>query len=91
MKGDHTDSGPSRPQFPDIQQRIGEDPARYLSSQTDMSPWPRLRAITSHEVASAWLAVARSVGASSKIQTFLQERKDELEQPPVAADGGDQQ
>ncbi|MDS0253236.1 hypothetical protein [Haloarcula argentinensis] len=56
-----------------------------------MSPWPRLRAISSHEVAAAWLAVARSVGASSKIQTFLEERKDELEQPPVAADGGDQQ
>lgn len=85
------DSGPSRPEFPDLQEKIGEDPARYLSDQTDMSPWPRLRGISSEEEAAAWLAVARSLESSSKIQTYLEQRKDQLSQPAVAADGGERE
>lgn len=72
MPSKHTSGTTSsdRPTFPALRERLGEDPARYLCA--DLSPWPMLRGMEERERAAAWLAVARNVGADSRVIDALE-------------------
>lgn len=84
MKGGNS---PSRPSYPDVAARIGEDPARYLSADMDVSP--RVRGIQDIGVANGWLAVARDLGVDADTIENLEQRRDYLVDQRVAADGGE--
>ena len=58
------------PEYPNLVERIGENPARFLCS--DMSPWPMVRGIEDFERASAYLAVARSEGVDERVVEALE-------------------
>jgi hypothetical protein len=62
------------PAYPTFEERLGENPARFLCS--DMSPWPILRGIETFERASAYLAVARAEGADERVVRALEHTKE---------------
>ena len=64
------------PEYPTFEERLGENPARFLCS--DMSPWPILRGIEDFERASAYLAVARSEGVDERVVTALEQLVERL-------------
>jgi hypothetical protein len=88
MKG-HRGSDPDYRTFPDVKERIGEDPARFLSPKTDRDPAPRIRGITDRETAAAWLAVCRQLGCSRRIERALEERVDALTPEQPESSGGE--
>ena len=61
------------PEYPTFEDRIGENPARFLC--TDMSPWPILRGIEDFERASAYLAVARAEDVDGRVIEALENTK----------------
>lgn len=65
-----------RPTFPNIEQGIGYDPARFLA--TSMDPMPLLRGIDGLGVANAWLEVARKMDVSEGTKRAIERRRDEL-------------
>ena len=73
MPSKHTSGTATRdiPSYPTFEDRIGENPARFLC--TDMSPWPILRGIEDFERASAYLAVARSEGVDGRVIEALEQ------------------
>ena len=62
--------GEAIPSYPNLEVRIGENPARFLC--TDMNPWPILRGIDEFERASAWLAVARAEDCDDRVIDALE-------------------
>lgn len=84
MKGGNSST---RPQYPAVSERIGEDPARYLAVDIDVSP--RIRGIQDIGVANGWLAVARDLGVQESVIEQLEERRDYLLNQRIAADGGE--
>ena len=75
MPSKHTSGTATRdiPSYPNLVDRLGENPARFLC--TDMSPWPILRGIEDFERASAYLAVARSEGVDERVVEALENTK----------------
>ena len=75
MPSKHTSGTASQdiPSYPTFEDRIGENPARFLC--TDMSPWPILRGIEDFERASAYLAVARAEGVDGRVIEALENTK----------------
>jgi hypothetical protein len=76
------DSRPSastgdRPQYPDLAEEIGEDPARYLHDP-DMTTWARIRGITSERVLEAWFTVEEDLGPRRDVVKRLNQRRQEL-------------
>ena len=69
-------SGDAIPSYPNIEVRIGENPARFLC--TDLNPWPVIRGIDEFERASAWLAVARSEDCDDEVVEALEAIADRL-------------
>ena len=63
-------TGTDIPEYPNLVERLGENPARFLCS--DMSPWPMVRGIKSFERASAWLAVARAEDCDRRVVEALE-------------------
>ena len=61
------------PSYPTFEERLGENPARFLC--TDMSPWPILRGIEDFERASAYLAVARAEDVDERVVEALENTK----------------
>ena len=72
MPSKHTSGTATRdiPSYPTLEERLGENPARFLC--TDMSPWPILRGIKSFERASAYLAVARAEDVDGQVVEALE-------------------
>ena len=64
------------PSYPNLVDRFGENPARFLC--TDMSPWPMVRGIEDFERASAYLAVARSEDVDERVVTALEQLVEQL-------------
>jgi len=79
-----------RPVYPDIEERIGEDPTRYLKADLDVSP--RIRGMTNLGVVNGWLQVARDLDVDQKVIDQLERRQGFLvdRQRRIAADGGQQ-
>ena len=75
MPSKHTSGTATRdiPEYPNLVDRLGENPARFLC--TDMSPWPILRGIEDFERASAWLAVARAEDCDDRVIKALENTK----------------
>lgn len=71
-------SGPAYPSQPGVRQRIGEDPARFLSRRTSFDPRPRIRGIDDLGVANAWLQVARDIDCPQKYREAVERRRDHL-------------
>ena len=63
-------TGTDIPEYPTFEERLGENPARFLC--TDMSPWPMVRGLRSFERASAYLAVARSEDCDDRVIEALE-------------------
>ena len=78
MPSKHTSGTATRdiPEYPTFEERLGENPARFLC--TDMSPWPILRGIEDFERASAYLAVARSEDVDERVVTALEQLVEQL-------------
>ena len=72
MPSKHTSGTATRniPPYPTFEERLGENPARFLC--TDMSPWPILRGIEDFERASAYLAVARAEDVDGQVVEALE-------------------
>ena len=72
MPSKHTSGTATRdiPEYPTFEERLGENPARFLC--TDMSPWPILRGIEDFERASAYLAVARAEDCDRRVVEALE-------------------
>lgn len=77
------------PSYPSIAERIGEDPARYLVVDIDVSP--RIRGMTDLGVVNGWLQVARDLDADQKVIDQLERRQDFIvdRQRRIATDGGE--
>ena len=58
------------PSYPNLESRIGENPARFLC--TDLNVWPLIRGLRSFERASAWLAVARAEDCDRRVVRALE-------------------
>jgi len=67
---------PDRPTYPDIKERINEDPARFLAGRFD--PMPRIRGIGDLGVANAWLQVARDLDVREGVVRAIERRRDQL-------------
>lgn len=65
-----------RPTFPGLEEHIGYDPARFLS--TSMDPMPMLRGIDDLGVANAWVQAARDMDPSEGTKRAIERRRDEL-------------
>ena len=78
MPSKHTSGTATRdiPEYPNLVDRLGENPARFLC--TDMSPWPILRGIEDFERASAYLAVARSEDVDERVVEALEQLVERL-------------
>ena len=72
MPSKHTSGTATRdiPAYPNLVERLDENPARFLC--TDMSPWPILRGIEDFERASAYLAVARAEDCDRRVVEALE-------------------
>jgi hypothetical protein len=77
--GRPTATSGDRPSNPDIKDRIGEDPARYLVDP-DMTTWSRIRGINSEDVLEAWLSVEEDLGPRRKVIKRLNKRRRELQE-----------
>ena len=64
------------PSYPNLVERLGENPARFLCS--DMNPWPVIRGIDEFERASAYLAVARAEDCDDRVVEALETIADRL-------------
>ena len=75
MPSKHTSGTATRdiPSYPTFEDRIGENPARFLC--TDLNVWPLIRGLRSFERASAWLAVARAEGVDERVVEALENTK----------------
>lgn len=70
-----------RPRFPDLRDRVGEDPARFLA--TDVDPGPRINGIDDLGVINAWVQAARDLDVDpSTVQEIEQRRADILRNQP---------
>lgn len=67
-----------RPTYPEVRERIGEDPARYLVDP-DMTTWARIRGIATEDVLEEWLAVEEELGPRRKVVKRLNQRRRELD------------
>lgn len=78
-----------RPSYPGVKSRIGEDPARYLLSDIEVSP--RIRGMVDLGVVNGWLQVARDVDATKEVIDQLERRQSYLidRERRIAADGGE--
>lgn len=78
-----------RPSYPAVKERIGEDPARYLASDMDVSP--RIRGIADLGVVNGWLQVARDLDVDDDVLDQLERRQSFLldRQRRIATDGGE--
>ena len=61
------------PSYPTFEERIGENPARFLC--TDLNVWPLIRGLRSFERASAYLAVARAEDVDGRVIEALENTK----------------
>ena len=78
MPSKHTSGTATRdiPEYPTLEARLGENPARFLCS--DMSPWPILRGIEDFERSSAYLAVARAEDCDERVVEALEQLVEQL-------------
>lgn len=67
-----------RPQYPDIAEAIGEDPARYLH-QLDETTFAGIRGIVDEDVLDAWFEVEVELGPRKKVIAALNARRAALE------------
>lgn len=69
----------SRPRYPDIEDDMGEDPARFLSSSEQHLPLARIHGIRDRGLLSAYRAVEqREFGGRDVILEAIDEREHEL-------------
>lgn len=74
------------PTYPDYQTQFNEDPARILYH---FNPLPRIRGITNPHLARAYLDVETDRKEPRRpVVAALNQRIDQLDEQPVAADGG---
>lgn len=73
-------SGQRYDTYPFIRQRIGENPARFLSENTDLNPVPRIRGIKSFDVIDAWFEVEQDIGPRREIVKHLNRQRRYLEE-----------
>ena len=75
MPSKHTSgtTGTDIPSYPTFEERIGENPARFLC--TDLNVWPLIRGLRSFERASAYLAVARAEDCDDRVIKALENTK----------------
>lgn len=86
-----------RAEYPEIKERIGEDPARFLDREVDTTTTvdlavSRIRGIRSLEVALEWIKVEADLdrGPRKKVMALLNRKKQLLEDGVVAdLDEGD--
>ena len=78
MPSKHTSGMATRdiPPYPTFEERLGENPARFLC--TDMCPWPILRGIEDFERSSAYLAVARAEDVDGQVVEALEQLVEQL-------------
>ena len=78
MPSKHTSGTATRdiPSYPTFEERLGENPARFLC--TDLNVWPLIRGLRSFERASAYLAVARAEGVDGRVIEALEHKQDSL-------------
>lgn len=75
MKILHTDE--DRPRYPQMRERLGEDPARFLA--TGMDPTPRISGIRDLGLANVYLQVARELdGCPQRVVDACERRRDHL-------------
>lgn len=67
-----------RARYPELRERIGEDPARYLDPSISLNPIPRIRGINDVGVANAWVQVARDLDVDHRIVDAVERRRDGL-------------
>lgn len=67
----------SRPQYPHVEEEIGEDPARYLHNP-DMTTWARIRGLETDREINAWIQVEEDIGPRREVMKRLNQRRAEL-------------
>lgn len=70
------DASEDRPEYPRIQKRFGENPARFLDS--GMDPTPRIRGITDLGLANCYVQVARDLDCRRRVIEACERRRDYL-------------
>lgn len=65
-----------RLKFPDVEERFGEDPARFLATRMDIIP--RIRGIVDLGLCNMYLQVARQLDCSRRVVDAIERRRDFL-------------
>lgn len=67
-----------RPTYPELEEEIGEDPARYLHDP-DETTWARIRGIVREDVLDAWYEVETDLGPRRRVIRALNQRRKVLD------------
>lgn len=66
-----------RPTYPSIEDKIGEDPARYLHD-LDQTAFSRIRGIQDEETIDAWVRVEADLGPRKPVMAALYQQRARL-------------